>query len=253
MLVPCEDKLLRAIAVDRPACRVSSHSRLPCDIERSLVNIFEQELALISKLEELRRELMHQCDFSAIHAFRSVDRFNDGHLNVDNLRSFLKASGHCASDGEIHQIIRRIDMDGDAKLSYEEFAEFLRSPCQPQTRQCKQPTHEAAADLEIVGKVAINRPILPLDEEDALVDGLRDFIYHEKEIETAKICLIQKEDFNLTDAFQIFDTTRCGFVSKAEINKGFQSLGVYPSQEELDYWFRRYDTDCNERIGFKEF
>lgn len=104
-----------------------------------------------------------------------------------------------------------------------------------------------------MAKVATNRPILPLDEEDALVDGLRDFIYHEKEIESAKICLIQKDDFNLTDAFQIFDTARCGFVSKAEINKGLSSIGVYPSSEELDYWFRRYDTDCNERIGFKEF
>jgi hypothetical protein len=46
-----------------------------------------------------------------------------------------------------------------------------------------------------------NRPILPLREEDELVSALRDIISAEKEVESAKIALIQKPEFNLTDAF----------------------------------------------------
>jgi len=39
----------------------------------------------------------------------------------------LKNNGHYASERELLSIIRRIDTDGDAKLSYSEFSEFLNS------------------------------------------------------------------------------------------------------------------------------
>ena len=38
----------------------------------------------------------------------------------------MKVNGHYASERELLSIIRRIDTDGDAKLAYEEFSEFLR-------------------------------------------------------------------------------------------------------------------------------
>lgn len=47
-------------------------------------------------------------------------------IDTYNLKNFLRNNGHFASDRELLNIIRRIDTDGDAKLSYEEFAEFLR-------------------------------------------------------------------------------------------------------------------------------
>ena len=46
---------------------------------------------------------------------------------MHNLGSFLRACGYHAADKELQQIIRRIDIDGDAKLSYKEFADFIRS------------------------------------------------------------------------------------------------------------------------------
>ena len=38
----------------------------------------------------------------------------------------MKTNGHYASERELLNIIRRIDTDGDAKLSYDEFSEFIR-------------------------------------------------------------------------------------------------------------------------------
>ena len=38
----------------------------------------------------------------------------------------MKNNGSYQSERELLSIIRRIDTDGDAKLSYDEFSEFLR-------------------------------------------------------------------------------------------------------------------------------
>ena len=65
-------------------------------------------------------------DYSAYAAYRAIDKYNDGVIDTFNLGQFLKVNGHYASERELLAIIRRIDTDGDAKLSYEEFAEFLR-------------------------------------------------------------------------------------------------------------------------------
>lgn len=66
-------------------------------------------------------------DYSSYAAFRAIDKYNEGNINTFNLSTFLKNNGHYASEKELLAIIRRIDTDGDAKLSYSEFADFIRS------------------------------------------------------------------------------------------------------------------------------
>jgi hypothetical protein len=45
------------------------------------------------------------------------------------------------------------------------------------------------------------------------VNGLRDFISTERELESAKVSLTMKPDFNLHDAFIIFDNSRVGSIT----------------------------------------
>lgn len=59
-------------------------------------------------------------------AFRSVDRYNSGAVNVSNLSAFLRTQGHFANETELVAIVRRIDQDGDAAVGYSEWADFLR-------------------------------------------------------------------------------------------------------------------------------
>lgn len=94
---------------------------------------------------------------------------------------------------------------------------------------------------------------MPIPDEDALVNGLRDFIALEKELEASKITLTQRPDFNLHDAFKIFDRSHHGSVNVAEIRDGLAAIGVYPTCEELDLFFKKYDTDLNQMLNFHEF
>lgn len=127
MLLPCEDNILRRLAQERPSYKVGRYDYLPRDIENSLTAVLERELDLHRRLEILKGELEVRYDYSTYAAFKSIDRHNEGSVNTYNLGVFLKNNGYYATEREILAIIRRIDTDGDAKLSYSEFSDFLRS------------------------------------------------------------------------------------------------------------------------------
>jgi Ca2+-binding EF-hand superfamily protein len=62
-----------------------------------------------------------------------------------------------------------------------------------------------------------------------------------------------RPDFNLFDAFRIFDVDSKGYVSKYELKDGLANIGVYANYDELDLYFKRYDKDCDGRLKFSEF
>lgn len=62
-----------------------------------------------------------------------------------------------------------------------------------------------------------------------------------------------KPDFNLHDAFVIFDHCRHGAISQADLREGLATIGVFPYADEIDLFFKRYDTDRNHRLNFGEF
>ena len=122
MLLPCEDNLLRNITVDRPAARIGRFDSLPADIEHALLDVIEKEIDLQRRLDILKRDLEVRYDYSVLAAYRSVDKYNDGRIDTHNLGSFLRSCGHYAAERELLAIIRRMDADGDSRLSYAEFS-----------------------------------------------------------------------------------------------------------------------------------
>lgn len=340
MLLPCEDNLLRNITLDRPAMRVGRYDVLPHDIEHALVAVFESEIALQRRLDTLKRDLEIRYDYSLLAAYRSIDKYNDGRIDTFNLGSFLRACGHYASEHELLQIVRRMDTDGDGRLNYTEFSNFVRSSypavksepvseprassplkssaglrssspvrsspvrqshCSPV--RCSPVRHSHCSPVRCspvrcspvrcspvrcpcslcsvypcrccnsctaypcrccsscsifpcscpIRCSPVKRPILHLHEEDQLVNGLRDFIALEREVESSKVALTLKPDFNLHDAFRIFDQGHYGAISVADLRDGLAAIGVFPTSEETDLFFKRYDTGNDGRLNFHEF
>ena len=299
MLLPCEDNLLRNITLDRPAMRVGRYDVLPHDIEHALVAVLESEIALQRRLDSLKRDLEIRYDYSLLAAYRSIDKYNDGRIDTFNLGSFLRACGHYASEHELLQIVRRMDTDGDGKLNYTEFSNFVRSSY-PAAKS--EPVSEPRASSPLKSSTGlrssspirsspvrhshcspvrcspvrcspvicypvicspvrcspvrcspVKRPILHLYEEDQLVNGLRDFIALEREVESSKVALTLKPDFNLHDAFRIFDQGHYGAISVADLRDGLAAIGVFPTSEETDLFFKRYDASNDGRLNFHEF
>ena len=126
MLLPCEDNALRNMCLDRPTHRVGKYDGLPRDIECGIQEVIENELTLMRHQDGLRHECEVRYDYNLGAAFRSVDKYNDGRIDTFNLGAFLRSQGHYATEKELLSIIRRIDTDGDARLSFPEFSEFMR-------------------------------------------------------------------------------------------------------------------------------
>ena len=75
----------------------------------------------------------------------------------------------------------------------------------------------------------------------------------ERELEAAKMQLAYKSDFNLFDAFNIFDQGRVGNITIHDIREGLNQIGVYPTAEEVELFMTRYDRTQDRRLTFSEF
>jgi Ca2+-binding EF-hand superfamily protein len=54
-------------------------------------------------------------------AFAEIDDWGYGYIDAKNLKNFLRKHGYLADDHDLMAIIRRIDLDGDARVGKDEF------------------------------------------------------------------------------------------------------------------------------------
>ena len=65
--------------------------------------------------------------------------------------------------------------------------------------------------------------------------------------------LSRERDFNLRDAFDIFDTNRSGRISSYELYSGLHAIGIYATNEEVALFISRYDGAGDRRLDAREF
>jgi Ca2+-binding EF-hand superfamily protein len=85
------------------------------------------------------------------------------------------------------------------------------------------------------------------------VKGLYDIIKEERDLESAKLNLARRLDFNLYDAFRIFDSCNRGYITLADLRDGLAAIGVYPSTADMELYIKRYDRFGERRLRFSEF
>ena len=90
-------------------------------------------------------------------------------------------------------------------------------------------------------------------EEDELARALKEFIAIEKELEGVKQILSLKTDFNLEDAWKLFDVENKGAINLREIEEGFNICNVYPRREEIQLLLQEFDENKDGMLDFKEF
>ena len=92
-------------------------------------------------------------------------------------------------------------------------------------------------------------------EQAEFAKVLKDNIFLERELESAKIELALKPDFNLLDAFKIYDARGTGNVSVQDVisalreNLGFTEF----THDDVYLLFRRHDANTDGKLNFTEF
>ena len=92
-------------------------------------------------------------------------------------------------------------------------------------------------------------------EQQEFAKVLKDNIFLERELEGAKIEAALKPDFNLLDAFKIFDSRGAGNVSVQDVIMALrESIGFSEfTHDDVFLLFRRNDTNNDGKLNFQEF
>lgn len=148
-----------------------------------------------------------------------MDRNNTGRFDAYKLYSFLREQEFLATDEDLAAVIRRMDCDSDEQVSYQEFKDFLPPEYVIHDKLLsdnarfdhKKPTQKSCLCIDCKQRACTcgtsdqnSTGAFPTHELDILVRTLIELVQVERQHDKAKQTLMQKLDFNLTDAFKIF-------------------------------------------------
>lgn len=103
-----------------------SSQTLQYDLEKLLAKLIYYELRFARKQEALKQDLVKQPAYNLEKFFKEIDRDKDKVIDRENLKRFLLRFSYIPNDNLVLAIIRRMDLDCDAKLSLTEFIEAVR-------------------------------------------------------------------------------------------------------------------------------
>ena len=126
ILLPWNDKELRNVMkrVKYSIGEIEPYDRiLPQDWEILLASLFKREIDLNRLKNRILEDMV--CMYSFFELFNLVDIPNQGFLDHLSLKNFLLWNEHFATKEELIAIIRRIDTNGDSKIDYQDFLNFI--------------------------------------------------------------------------------------------------------------------------------
>ncbi len=101
------------------------------------MNHYCREIAFNRVTEEMKQVMESSKAFDYNKAYQSIDDWNYGYVDKRNLKMFLKKHGHIATNEDVVAIIRRMDLDADARLTKAEFIEGIK-PEEPYSKAMKR-------------------------------------------------------------------------------------------------------------------
>jgi Ca2+-binding EF-hand superfamily protein len=74
------------------------------------------------KVEIEKKTYERQPDFNTVASFTIIDSQRYGYLDFDNMKKYMQKFKKDLKKPDINAILRRMDQDGDQKISFREFA-----------------------------------------------------------------------------------------------------------------------------------
>jgi Ca2+-binding EF-hand superfamily protein len=285
LVLPAEDLELRREVLARTVFPVSSY------VENALARHLELECSYQAQLETLKRSLASRPDFSAIDCFRVVDVDRLSFLNVYEVRDFLRRNGYSITMQDLDSIIRRIDIDADGKLSYEEFSDWitpLKSPASPKksknslrrspskaspskssskSSSTKSPVRVSTSKSLQSSPVksskrnskTLNKPIrsklfekVPPEDMQVVVHYLSEIIDIYNDLEKEKVDLARRLDFNLLDFFRVFDLEERNSIISHDFEAVLHDLRIPFHVDDVYLLIRHYSSYRDSVLRFSD-
>ena len=126
VVLPCDDLYMRSVVTQRPSYDCAKTERLSFSVEQQIALLLKLEVEYHKHCAIVKSDLKRRSDWSDMRSFNSVDIHRDGFITYNNTMNFLRLNGMRASEGEVIAIIRRLDIDADQKITYEEWCKTMQ-------------------------------------------------------------------------------------------------------------------------------
>jgi Ca2+-binding EF-hand superfamily protein len=157
------------------AIRASSRS-YPRDLDEKVkfhfCTLLKAEISLQVELESLKVLMFKSSDFSLWRTFEMINTSKSGHINEEEIKSFLKEFKRFINREDYDALMRRIDLQDDLLISYNEFLEALIPMQMPGNDENRVKTLEAEEKKSEIQNSAQKNPeneeifeSLPNDEQ----------------------------------------------------------------------------------------
>jgi Ca2+-binding EF-hand superfamily protein len=90
-------------------------------------------------------------------------------------------------------------------------------------------------------------------EEENFLSFLREIIASENDYERNRCDLILRSDFNVEDAFRIFELDGRGYLTDLDIKYGLNALDIFPTSEEITLFIKRFDLRNEGVLSYNNF
>lgn len=90
-------------------------------------------------------------------------------------------------------------------------------------------------------------------EEENFLDFLREVIATENDYERNRCDLILRSDFNVEDAFRIFELDGRGYLTDLDLKYGLNALDIFPTSEEISLFMKRFDVRNEGVLSYTNF
>ena len=126
VVLPCDDLYMRSVVTQRPSYDCAKTERLSFSVEQQVALLLKLEVEYHKHVAIVKSDLKRRSDWSDMRSFNSVDIHRDGFITYNNTMNFLRLNGMRASEGEVIAIIRRLDIDADQKITFEEWCKTMQ-------------------------------------------------------------------------------------------------------------------------------
>lgn len=129
----------------------------------------------------------------------------------------------------------------------------VRSPLRSTVRSPLRTTLRSPLRSPVRELTTISKTSFITYEEENFLNFLREIIACENDYERSRCDLILRSDFNVEDAFRIFELDGRGYLTDMDLKFGFNSLDIFPTPEEISLFMKRFDTRNEGVLSYTNF
>lgn len=89
--------------------------------EKEVTNIIIKTHSFIKKIDNIREQLVKDSDFESLTLFYYIDKDKKDFISSKDLENLLKVNEIECTEDELIEILKILDFDSDAKISYREY------------------------------------------------------------------------------------------------------------------------------------